>query len=90
MEIRYAQLIWTNRKGAGCLEQGTATRLAKKLETLRCLADLWLLDEEGHKTEIVGGCEEANGQDDKRIKWNWWYDKTMVGLPDSPREDLGR
>jgi len=27
------------------------------------------------------GCEEANGgQDDKRIKWNWWYDKTAVGL----------
>ena len=75
-----AQLIWTDKKGAGRLEQRQAARLAKKLETLRRPADLWLLDEKGKKLDIVGGCEEAYGQDDKRIKWNWWYDKTAVGL----------
>ena len=76
----FAQLIWTNRKGAGCLEQGQAARLAQKLETLRCPADLWLLDENGEKLEIVGGCEFCDYADDKRIKWQWWYDKTAVGL----------
>jgi hypothetical protein len=30
------------------------------------------------KIETIGGCEEANGgQDDKRIKWQWWYDSTQ-------------
>lgn len=76
-----AQLIWTDKRGGCHIEQGQAARLAKKLETLRRPADLWLLDEYGVKIETVGGCEEANGgQDDKRIKWNWWYDKTTVGL----------
>jgi hypothetical protein len=36
-----------------------------------------MLDDAGVKIETVGGCEEANGaEDDKRIKWNYWYDKT--------------
>jgi hypothetical protein len=47
---------------------------------LRRPADLWILDEYGVKIEQVGGCEETDSADDKRIKWNWWYDKTAVGF----------
>lgn len=76
-----AKLIWTDKRGGGHIEQGQAARLARKLETLRRDAALWLLDEYGVQLEIVGGCERANGgQDDKRIKWNYWYDKKAVGL----------
>jgi|HubBroStandDraft_2_1064218.scaffolds.fasta_scaffold327110_1 hypothetical protein len=84
-----AQLIWTDKRGGWHIEQGQAARLAKKLETLRRPADLWLLDEYGVKVETVGGCEEASGQDDKRIKWNWWYDKSAVGavMPDEIIEE---
>ena len=63
------------------IEQGQAARLAMKLETLRRPADLWIMDEYGVKIETIGGCEYAPDiADDKRIKWNWWYDKTVVGL----------
>lgn len=76
-----AQLIWIDKRGGGHVEQGQAARLATKLETLRRPADLWLLDEQGDKLEIVGGCEPCDHADDRRIKWNWWYDKEAVGLP---------
>lgn len=69
-----AQLTWMNKRGAGCMETGEAARLAKKLETLRCEATLRTLD-----GEVIGGCEPTNGaQDDKRIKWNWWYDRSAL------------
>jgi hypothetical protein len=76
-----AQLIWIDKRGGCRIEQGQAARLAKKLETLRCPADLWVLDEYGVKIETIGGCEYAPDiADDKRIKWQWWYDKTALGL----------
>jgi hypothetical protein len=66
----------------GTVERNSSfERLAKKLETLRRPADLWLVDEQGVKIETIGGCEYAPDiADDKRIKWNWWYDKT-AGQP---------
>lgn len=74
----FYQLIWTDKRGGYHSEQSpNGDRLKKKLETLRCSADLWILDEYGVKIETIGGCEPADGyQDDKRIKWNWWYDQT--------------
>ena len=66
--------------GGSHVEQGQAARLAKKLRRYAGPADLWLLDEYGVKIETVGGCDEASGgQDDKRIKSQWWYDRSAVG-----------
>jgi len=77
----FYRLEWTDRRGGFHSEQGSFERLAKKLETLRRPADLWLVDEQGVKIETIGGCEYAPDiADDKRIKWNWWYDKT-AGQP---------
>jgi hypothetical protein len=76
-----AQLIWTDKRGGCHIEQGQAARLAKKLETLRRPADLWALDDYGVKIDTIGGCEFAPDiADDKRIKWQWWYDKKAVGV----------
>lgn len=75
--LPFFQLEWTDRRGGYHSERGSFERLSRKLETIRCPADLWVLDAQGVKIETVGGCEPAEGQDDKRIKWNWWYDKTQ-------------
>lgn len=76
-----AQLVY-ERKNRGCyIETSKDTaRLAKKLETLRCPAELWELSDKGLRIELIGGIEIAEAPDDRRIKWNWWYDKTAVGL----------
>ena len=78
--MKIARLEWTDRRGGFHMETGNPARLAMKLKTLRCPADLWSLDDQGVKINTIGGIEEANAPDDKRIKWNWWYDKTEVGL----------
>jgi hypothetical protein len=67
-----AQLVWTDRKGAGRMVQGNAAILAKRLETLRCPATLKLLD-----GTVIGGCDKAFAYD-RRIKWQWWYDKSAL------------
>jgi len=73
----FFRLEWTDKRGGFHSEQGSVERLMKKLETLRRPADLWLVNEQSVKIETIGGCEEADGyQDDKRIKWQWWYDST--------------
>jgi hypothetical protein len=77
--MNIARLEYENKRGF-YMETGHPARLAKKLETIRCNADLWSLDEQGVKIDIIGGCEPANAPDDKRIKWNWWYDKTACGI----------
>jgi hypothetical protein len=75
-----ARLEYTDKRGGFHMETGHPARLAKKLETLRRPAELWELDAQGVKIDIIGGCEEANAPDDKRIKWNYWYDKTACGV----------
>jgi hypothetical protein len=73
----FFQLVWTDSRGRGCIEHSAnAGRLLKKLETIRCEAELWALDATGNPVEKIGGCERCDHADDKRIKWNWWYDKT--------------
>jgi len=77
---RFYSLRWTDKKGGYHAEQSiNAERLKKKLKTIRCKADLWEVDEYGALTERIGGCEPADGQDDKRIKWNWWYESPRMG-----------
>jgi hypothetical protein len=77
--MNVARLEWTDKRGGFHMETGHPSRLAKKLETLRRPAELWAMDEHGVKIDTIGGCEEVNrAQDDKRIKWNWWYDNTAV------------
>ena len=73
------RLEWTDSKGGFRSESSRFIgRLWKKLETLRCEGELWAIDDAGCKIEVIGGCErvEAHRMDDRRIKWNWWYDKT--------------
>jgi hypothetical protein len=75
--MTFCRLEWTDKRGGYHSEQGSPERLADKLKTLRCPADLWVVDEHGVKIEVIGGCEPATGaQDDKRVKWNWWFDST--------------
>lgn len=71
--IATAKLTWIDRKGAGYMRQGNACILAKRLERLRCEATLRLLD--GTK---IGGCEQSKTDNDKRIRWVWWYDKDAL------------
>ena len=84
MTESFYRLEWTDSKGGFRSESSRYIgRFGKKLETLRCEAELWVLDaQSGAKIEKIGGCErvESHRMDDKRIKWNWWYDKTAVGL----------
>jgi hypothetical protein len=81
VSVMFYRLEWTDRRGGFHSEPGSFERLTKKLETLRRPADLWLVDEQGVKIETIGGCEYAPDiADDKRIKWNWWYDRT-AGQP---------
>ena len=67
-----ATLSWLDRKGAGRSERGNAVKLARKLETLRCVATL-----RNPQGEIIGGCQRAfeGESDDRRVKWIWWYDE---------------
>jgi len=75
--VQFYRLEWTDRKGGFRSEQGSFERLSKKLETIRCDAALWVIDEYGCKVEVIGRCEPAEGRpDDKRIKWQWWYDSS--------------
>ena len=68
------QLEWTDSKGAYHCETGSE-RIAKKLETIRAKANLWLINDKGQRVDKIGHCEPADGrQDDKRIKWFWWYE----------------
>jgi hypothetical protein len=72
-----ARLEYTNKRGF-YMETGDAARLANKLKTIRCDAELWSLDDKGAKLDRIGGCEPANAPDDKRIRWQWWFDRTAL------------
>ena len=76
------QLSWTDKRGGFHMEQSSdGPRLAKKLETIRSRAEIWTLDEKGQRIDLVGGCEENDGRcDDRRVRWNWWYEKDTLGL----------
>jgi hypothetical protein len=83
-----ARLHWTDRKGVYHMRQGNARHLAEKLEKLRCPARLYLMNDGRFDGEKIGGCERAEGLSDKRIKWNYWYDKDalVAGTEPTPQE----
>ncbi len=64
------QLHWTDARGGGRMLSGSCGDLCEKLRTLRRPA---VLKADGHE-DPIGGCERSDGQDDQRIKWNWWCD----------------
>lgn len=65
-------LTYNNRRGAGC-GKAFDTR-EEALAFMRTLRSPAVLRDE-NTGEIVGGIEEANGgQDDQRIRWQWWID----------------
>ena len=67
-------LTYMDRKGAGVCRRGELSELAKRMKTLRCPATLRA---DGHE-EPIGGIDKFDGADDGRIKWQWWYDATIV------------
>ena len=65
--MKYGELRYLTRRGAGVVMRGPLDELKKKLKTLRCEAVL--LDETGRE---IGWVEDRKGDfDDKRIRW-WW------------------
>ncbi len=71
------RLEWTDSRGGyHCETSRYVGSFWNKLKTIRCNAELWEMDDYNAKIEVIGGCEPANNPDDKRIKWNWWYDST--------------
>jgi len=51
----------------------TAEKAVARIKRLRRPA---VLERDG---KIVGGIEETDGaQDDRRVRWNWWYERDEV------------
>lgn len=50
--------------------------LKEMLGQIRTKAKVYLLTK--GKWEVVGGVEPIDGADDRRVKWNWWYDSVVV------------
>ncbi len=68
-------LYWTDRRtGSDRMLRGRIADLARRLPTIRTKAVLRL---DGFD-DPIGGCESAYGQDDQRIKWNWWCDSDAM------------
>lgn len=76
--MTHARLFYT-RNGHTTMETGDAARLAKKIETIRCDAEMFEL-RNGQPGDRIGGCERVTVADDRRIKWAWWYDRAACGL----------
>ena len=66
----YGSLSWIDKDGRGHTLHAMLGTLILKLQTLRAPATL----RKDGSDEPIGGCARAEGHDDKRIKWNWWYD----------------
>jgi hypothetical protein len=76
--VKHGTLSYINRRGAGVCVHGPLHELAQKLKTLRCEATLRV---DGQK-EPIGGVVDLEsdawrGADDKRVRWNWWYDADL-------------
>lgn len=68
----YYMLSYVNRDGASCGTTVTAKEALAKLKKLRAPAQL---TDANHK--VVGGCEEVDNADDRRIRWNWWMESDL-------------
>jgi hypothetical protein len=77
--MSFAELLWTDRRGAGRMESFPADsrededRILARLKTLRRPAELKF------KGRVVGGVEDVSeglgNPDDRRIRWNWWLER---------------
>jgi hypothetical protein len=66
-------LTFEDRRGASVMRPLERSEVARVLRTLRRPATLTL------DGETVGGIEEApDGADDRRVRWQWWYDRSVV------------
>lgn len=68
-------LTYMDRKGAGILKRLDGPSAAKLLPKIKAEANL--RDDDGNR---VGGVDDAHlfgTQDDRRVRWLWWYDKDI-------------
>jgi len=67
------KLTYESARGASVVEFLTAEKAVARIKRLRRPA---VLERDG---KIVGGIEETDGaQDDRRVRWNWWYERDEV------------
>ena len=64
------KLIYEAKNGASVVVCGDIRDLCLKLRTLRRPAQLFVNGRE----DAIGGCEKIDYADDKRIKWNYFYE----------------
>ncbi len=67
-------LLWMDKRGAGHGRTlpPNEDAITAALGKLRCHARL---DKDG---ETIGGVEYCDIADDRRIKWQWWFDREAV------------
>lgn len=71
------QVVYQNAKGRGYVRSVYSEfHLREMLEQLRTEAKVQLVKD--GKTEIIGGVERTDAADDRRIKWQWWFDAGAV------------
>lgn len=75
-----AELLWTDRRGRGCVRSGPARDLMKMLATLRCEARVEL------GGEVIAECTRRSGEDGRR-RWFWWYDEAAIAAAEKRQEE---
>jgi len=76
------QIIFENRAGASCMMRAPSPEVQSLYDTLLALrkkgckfAEAWLVDEYDVRINVVGGIDEIEGADDKRIKYQVWAER---------------
>ena len=80
----FGRLVWIDKRGAGRTLHASLGELVLRLQTIRCKAELYA----DGIAEPIGRCAQAEGHDDKRVKWCWWYDAD-AGRPIGPSSICG-
>ena len=68
------QLSYMNRRGAGVLESLPGPEAVERIKKLRCEASIRVPG----IPERVGGVDPIDGADDRRVRWNWWFDQMIL------------
>jgi hypothetical protein len=76
------QIIFENRVGASCMMRAPSPEVQSLYDTLRALrkkgckfAEAWRVDDYGVRIDQVGGIDEIDGADDRRIKYQVWAER---------------
>ncbi|HKD44297.1 MAG TPA: hypothetical protein VKD24_01470 [Candidatus Angelobacter sp.] len=76
------QIIFENRAGASCMMRAPSPEVQSLYATLCALrkkgckfAEAWTVDEYDVRINVVGGIDEIEGADDKRIKYQVWAER---------------